>query len=80
MADKIEDEKRMEYGSEEKAIGLSSEPSPTVEPTKDGLRTVDAGLPPDQVVTEDEVSQAEARRIMKKIDYRIIPLLSVLYL
>jgi hypothetical protein len=80
MADKIENEKRMEYGSEEKAIGLSSEASPTVEPTKDGLRTVDAGLPPDQVITEDEVSQDEARRIMRKIDYRVIPLLSVLYL
>jgi hypothetical protein len=45
---------------------------------KDKLRTLDAGLTPDQVVVEYD--EAETRRILRKIDYRLIPLLSVLYL
>jgi hypothetical protein len=45
---------------------------------KHGLRTVDQGLSADQVVVEYD--QGETRRIMRKIDYRLIPLLSVLYL
>ena len=45
---------------------------------KTGLRTVDQGLSADQVVVEYD--QAETRRIMRKIDWRLIPLLSLLYL
>lgn len=54
----------------------SESPSPLDE--KEGLRTVDAGLSVDQVVVEYD--EAETRRIMRKIDYRLIPLLAVLYL
>lgn len=45
---------------------------------KAGLRTVDQGLSADQVIVEYD--QAETRRIMRKIDWRLIPLLSLLYL
>lgn len=77
MADKLQDEKRLEYGSEEKGLGVSSEPSPHLGPN-DGLRTVDAGLPPDEVI--GEMSPAEEARAIRKIDYRLIPLLTLLYL
>ncbi|KPI42794.1 putative transporter [Cyphellophora attinorum] len=45
---------------------------------KVGLRTVDAGLDATQVIYE--VDPAEERKILRKIDYRLIPLLSILYL
>jgi hypothetical protein len=40
---------------------------------KVGLRTVDAGLDATQVIYE--VDPAEERKILRKIDYRLIPLL-----
>ena len=45
---------------------------------KGDLQTVDAGLSADQVVAEYD--EKETQRIMRKIDYRLIPLLAVLYL
>ena len=45
---------------------------------KKGLLTVDAGLSADQVVAQ--MDEQEARHILRKIDYRLIPLLGVLYL
>ena len=45
---------------------------------KEGLRTVDAGLDAAQVYAEAD--PAETRRILRKIDYRLIPLLTLLYL
>jgi hypothetical protein len=62
-------------GSEEKQTGIT--PAAEVE-GKEGLRTVDAGYSADQVVTE--FSELEQRRIMRKVDFRLVPLLSVLYL
>lgn len=43
-----------------------------------GLRTVEVGLSPDQVIAELE--HEEQVRILKKVDYRLVPLLAVLYL
>ncbi len=79
MADKLSAEKQFEYGSEEKHVGLDSSPD-GVAPRlpEDALRTVDAGLPPDQVIAE--IDEAHAKRVMRKIDLRLIPLLTVLYL
>lgn len=58
--------------------GRTRSESPPPLDEKEGLRTVDAGLSADQVVAEYD--EAETRRIMRKIDYRLIPLLAVLYL
>lgn len=55
-----------------------SESIPPLDEKGEGLRTVDAGLSADQVVADYD--EAETRRIMRKIDYRLIPLLAVLYL
>ncbi|KIX07389.1 uncharacterized protein Z518_02042 [Rhinocladiella mackenziei CBS 650.93] len=73
MAEKNENQRHYEYGNDEKQIGIEPTPSPD---TQDGLRTVDAGLPADQVIYD----QLEARRVLRKVDYRIIPLLTLLYL
>jgi hypothetical protein len=62
-------------GSEERQTGIT--PAAEVE-GKEGLRTVDAGYSADQVVTE--FSELEQRRIIKKVDFRLVPLLSILYL
>jgi hypothetical protein len=62
-------------GSEERQTGIT--PAAEIE-GKEGLRTVDAGYSADQVVTE--FSELEQRRIIKKVDFRLVPLLSILYL
>jgi hypothetical protein len=43
-----------------------------------GLRTVELGLPASQVITT--VDKADEARILSKIDWRLVPLLSFLYL
>jgi len=43
-----------------------------------GLRTVELGLPANEVVSS--VSKEEEARILRKIDVRLVPLLSFLYL
>jgi MFS transporter, ACS family, DAL5 transporter family protein len=78
MADKTEVSEQLEdrNGSdEEKQTGIA--PVPELE-GKEGLRTVDEGYSPDQVVTQ--FSELEERRIMNKVDWHLVPLLSVLYL
>lgn len=76
MADKTEDQVENRNDSEEeKQTGISA--LGEVE-GKEGLRTVDEGYSPDQVVSE--FSEAEERRIMNKVDWHLVPLLSVLYL
>ncbi|OAP60835.1 hypothetical protein AYL99_05837 [Fonsecaea erecta] len=43
-----------------------------------GLKTVEAGFSPDQVLVE--VDHKERTRILRKVDYRLIPILAILYL
>jgi hypothetical protein len=74
MSEKYE-QTELEHSSEEKHIGVS--PSPDLE-VKDGLRTVDAGLSADQVLAQFE--EQNSKRVLRKIDMRLIPLLSFLYL
>ncbi len=70
-------QKDLEHGTEEKQIEI--QPSPDLEGEEgDGLRTLDAGLPPSQVVLHFE--KHEEQRIIRKIDFRLIPLLTLLYL
>lgn len=74
MDNKIEFENHMEYSSDEKHASVKSMDYVDVE-AKLGTHTLtDADF---SVETMDPV---EARRIMRKIDFRIIPLLSLLYL
>jgi hypothetical protein len=78
MAQKSESIKYLEDrdgSDEEKQTGIN--PAPQSE-GKVGLRTVDEGFSPDQVVAE--IDEAKGRRILRKVDYRLIPLLSFLYL
>lgn len=44
------------------------------------LRTVEAGLSPQEVAAVTEVDPKEESRILRKIDYRLVPLLALLYL
>ena len=45
-----------------------------------GLRTVEVGLDAEQVKDTLELDPAEQKRIIRKVDYRLIPLLTFLYL
>jgi hypothetical protein len=45
---------------------------------KDGLRTVEAGLAADELIVD--LDGKEESRILRKVDMRLVPLLSVLYL
>lgn len=75
MAEEKTTTESLEYGANEKEIGLK--PSDKVG-GDDVLRTVDAGYDPDQV--DAAYDPKEVRRILRKVDYRLIPLLAVLYL
>jgi len=46
----------------------------------DGLRTVEVGLTNEQVKDTVELDAAEQKRILRKVDMRLIPLLTFLYL
>lgn len=74
MAEEKTTAESLEYGANEKEIGLKS----TDKVDGDVLRTVDAGYDPDQV--DVQYDPKEVRRILRKVDYRLIPLLAVLYL
>ncbi len=74
-SDNIQHSEDHDGSDEEKQAGIQSDLQLE---GKDVLRTVDAGFSPDQVVAE--VSEAEGRRVLRKVDYRLIPLLSFLYL
>ena len=75
MAQKSDSREHLEERDEEKKTGI--QPVPQVNGTV-GLRTVDEGYSADQVVAE--IDKAEGRRILRKVDFRLIPLLSFLYL
>jgi hypothetical protein len=45
-----------------------------------GLRTLEGGLDAEQVKDSIELDATEQSRILRKIDYRLIPLLTLLYL
>ncbi len=45
-----------------------------------GLRTVEVGLSAEQVIKNEEFDRKERTRILRKIDYRLVPLLGVIYL
>ena len=64
----------LEYGASEKELGIKAS---SIDGS-DGLHTVDAGYGADSV--DVHYDQKEVRRILRKIDYRLIPLLGVLYL
>lgn len=48
--------------------------------TLGGLRTVEVGLDADQVKDLIELDEAEQKKILRKVDWRLIPLLTFLYL
>lgn len=70
MADKIDPPKHVECGSMEKQMGINS----TV-PSPDGSAKANG-----EDIAELAVDPAEAKRIVRKIDIRVIPILSLLYL
>lgn len=45
-----------------------------------GLRTVEVGLAVEEIKDTVELDAAEQKRILRKVDYRLIPLLTFLYL
>lgn len=45
-----------------------------------GLRTVDAGLSADEVIRNENFDRRERHRILRKVDYRLVPLLGFIYL
>lgn len=45
-----------------------------------GLRTVEVGLGVDQIIDTIDLDAAERKRILRKVDMRLIPLLTFLYL
>lgn len=77
MADKLENTLHLEYGIEEKQIGVRSADAKASE---EGSQTADVDRGPDQNTLEDVFDAKEAKLIVRKIDYRIVPLLSLLYL
>jgi hypothetical protein len=77
MAQKIEGKQHFEYGSDDKQTDAQLTPDIEGKDSKE-LKTVDAGLSADDVVLQFD--KKEARRILRKIDYRLVPLLGVLYL
>ena len=75
MAEKNERVTQSQHGDEEQQA--RSQSFPDLDLKKD-LVTVDAGFSADQVVAQ--MDEREATRIIRKLDYRIVPLLSLLYL
>ncbi|SRR6266536_6320623 len=71
------EEKRLEYALDEKVKGDTSS-SEEIE-TAGGLYTVENGAIAHEQVALD-YTEAEKTRILRKIDYRLVPLLGVLYL
>jgi hypothetical protein len=68
---------RMDHGTERR--GSSKRASIDFEAQKN-LRTVEAGLSPEQVDAVINVDPKEEARILRKIDFRLVPLLALLYL
>lgn len=68
------EEKPVEYASPKKGEGLTSLEIEAL----DGLRTVEVGLTAEQVNLQ--IDDKERTRILRKVDYRLVPILGVLYL
>jgi hypothetical protein len=68
-------EANLKASHEEMGLNVHSKPALDITP---GLQTLDAGLPVDQVTTE--MDKIHERNVIRKLDYRLIPLLSMLYL
>ncbi len=62
------------HGGEKPREGLSQHEIDTI----GGLKTVEIGLSADEVIVE--LDPAEQTRILRKVDYRLVPLLALLYL
>lgn len=77
MAQKIEGKQQLEYGADDKHTEAQLTPDVESKNSKE-LKSGDAGLSGDDVVLQYD--KHEARRILRKIDYRLIPLLGLLYL
>jgi len=74
MAEKTEGSE----GSDVERVGHTKQELEVASNTSGGLRTVEAGLTPSQVVSA--VDKETESRILRKIDYRLVPLLAFLYL
>lgn len=77
MAQKIEGKQHFEYGNDDNQTGAQLTPDIEGKDSKE-LKVVDAGMSSDDVVLQYD--KQEARRILRKIDFRLVPLLGVLYL
>lgn len=71
-------EKQLESGSDEYKVSAAviSQDAKTL----GSLRTVDAGLSADQVIRNENFDRKERHRILRKIGYRLVPLLGFIYL
>jgi len=76
MAAKTDGKEHAEYGSDEKQTEAQLSPDVESKGSKE-LKIGDNGVPPEIVIDYDKT---ETRRILRKIDYRLVPLLGVLYL
>lgn len=79
MAQKIEGKQHFEYGTDDKQTEAQLTPDVESKESKDP-KNVDVGLSGDGDDIVLQYDKHEARRILRKIDYRLIPLLGVLYL
>jgi hypothetical protein len=66
-------EKQLGYTRDEKKSLGDTSALEVVSPG--GLRTADVGLSAEQVVTNEDFDRKESTRILRKVDYRLIPLL-----
>lgn len=74
MPYKMDPKEHSEFGTDDKQTEVLSTP----EIESKGLSPAGGGLPSDEVVLQYD--KHEARRILRKIDYRLVPLLGLLYL
>ena len=71
-------EKQLEYSQDDNE--KPGRPSALELESSGGLRTVEYGLSAEQVIKNEEYDRRERKRILRKIDYRLVPLLGVIYL
>lgn len=67
------DEKHAERRHSSKRVSIDFE-------AQKELRTVEAGFTPEQIDAVNNVDPKEEARILRKIDFRLVPLLALLYL
>ena len=71
-------EKQLEHGASENEA--PDQLSPQKVERRGSLRTVEVGLSADEVIKDTNVDHKERTRILRKVDYRLIPLLGFIYL